>query len=198
LHRKYSWPDVRRTPALGLRVDLDSRAAHVFHLFVEAGGLQFEPGFDPAKPLEWPQRLDRANPAVREALGKTAAKLAELQISADARLGDVQVETRGSERIPIHGGPGGDGIFNNMQPEDLKPGLGWTSIRHGASFVMAVEFTDRGPRSEGLLTYSQSTNAASPHYSDQTRMYARKEWDDLLFAPSAVRRATVTRIVLSE
>ncbi|MFM2109113.1 MAG: hypothetical protein RLZZ372_37, partial [Pseudomonadota bacterium] len=103
-----------------------------------------------------------------------------------------------SERIPIHGGPGGDGIFNNMQPEDLKPGLGWTSIRHGASFVMAVEFTDRGPRSEGLLTYSQSTNAASPHYSDQTRMYARKEWDDLLFAPSAVRRATVTRIVLSE
>ena len=63
---------------------------------------------------------------------------------------------------------------------------------------MAVEFTDRGPRSEGLLTYSQSTNAASPHYSDQTRMYARKEWDDLLFAPSAVKRATVTRIVLSE
>ena len=181
-----------------LRVDLDSRAAHVFHLFVEAGGLQFEPGFDPAKPLEWPKRLDRASPLVREALGKTVAKLAELQIPADARLGDVQVETRGSERIPIHGGPGGDGIFNNMQPEDLKPGLGWTSIRHGASFVMAVEFTDRGPRSEGLLTYSQSTNAASPHYSDQTRMYARKEWDDLLFAPSAVRRATVTRIVLSE
>ncbi|NDE86298.1 MAG: acylase, partial [Gammaproteobacteria bacterium] len=48
-----------------LRVDLDSRAAHVFHLFVEAGGLQFEPGFDPAKPLEWPKRLDRASPLVR-------------------------------------------------------------------------------------------------------------------------------------
>lgn len=181
-----------------LRVDLDSRAAHVFHLFVEAGGLQFEPGFDPAKPLEWPKRLDRGNPAVRDALGKTVAKLAELQIPADARLGDVQVETRGSERIPIHGGPGGDGIFNNMQPEDLQPGLGWTSIRHGASFVMAVEFTDRGPRSEGLLTYSQSTNPASPHYSDQTRMYARKEWDDLLFMPEAVKRATLTRVVLSE
>ncbi|MBM4224259.1 MAG: acylase [Gammaproteobacteria bacterium] len=181
-----------------LRVDLDSRAAHVFHLFVEAGGLQFEPGFDPAKPLEWPKRLDRGNPAVRDALGKTVAKLAELQIPADARLGDVQVETRGSERIPIHGGPGGDGIFNNMQPEDLQPGLGWTSIRHGASFVMAVEFTDRGPRSEGLLTYSQSTNPASPHYSDQTRMYARKEWDDLLFMPEAVKRATLSRVVLSE
>jgi len=181
-----------------LRVDLDSRAAHVFHLFVEAGGLQFEQGFDPAKPLEWPKRLDRANPVVREALGKTASKLAELQIPADARLGDVQVETRGSERIPIHGGPGGDGIFNNMQPEDLKPGLGWTSIRHGASFVMAVEFTARGPRSQGLLTYSQSTNAASPHYSDQTRMYSRKEWDDLLFMPDAVKRATITQIALSE
>lgn len=181
-----------------LRVDLDSRGAHVFHLFVEADGLQFEPGFDPAKPQAWPQRLDRMNPAVREALVKTAAKLAELQLPANARLGDVQVETRGALRIPMHGGPGGDGVFNNMQPEEPKTGLGWTSIRHGASFVMAVEFTDRGPRSEGLLSYSQSTNADSPHYSDQTIKYSRKEWDDLLFTPTAVRRATLSRKLLVE
>ena len=191
-------PTCEALAAWDLKVDLDSRGAHIFHFFADAGGLKFADAFDPKKPLDYPQRLDTKDATVSEALVKTLAQLDKWQLPANARLGDVQVEMRGNERVPIHGGPGGEGIFNNIQPESLQPKLGWTSVRHGASFVMAVEFTDRGPRSEGLLTYSQSTNPASPHYGDQTRAYSEKQWDDLLFTPEAVRRATLKRIILRE
>jgi acyl-homoserine-lactone acylase len=179
-----------------LRVDLDSRGAHLFHLFAEAGGIKFPTPFDPADPVNTPHTLDVADPAVLEALRAAAKQLTELEIPLDARLGDVQRETRGEERIPIHGGAGPEGVFNVISVEDLEPKLGWTSIRHGSSWVMAVEFTEAGPVSRGVLTYSQSTNPASPHHSDQTRLYSNKGWDDLLFSDEAVEAATVSRKIL--
>jgi acyl-homoserine-lactone acylase len=50
-----------------------------------------------------------------------------------------------------------------------------TSI-HGSSFIMAVELTPHGPRARTILTYSQSANPASPHYSDQTVLFSHKQW----------------------
>jgi acyl-homoserine-lactone acylase len=175
-----------------LRVNLDSRGAHLFHLFAEAGGLQFRTPFDPSQPETTPRDLKTDDPRVLAALEKAVAQLAELGIAPDAPLASVQVETRGEERIPIHGGAGPEGVFNVITVEDLKPQLGWTSIRHGASFIMAVEFTENGPVSEGVLSYSQSTNPASPHHSDQTRLYSQKGWDDLRFTEKAVLEGTVS------
>ena len=102
----------------------------------------------------------------------------------------------GGERIPIHGGPGPEGIFNVITPVDLKPELGWTKIRHGSSWIMTVEFTDKGPISQGVLSYSQSTNPTSPHAGDQTRLYSGKGWDDLHFTEASVRKAAVSTVVL--
>lgn len=181
-----------------LKVDLDSKGAHLFHLFAENGGLQFKVPFDPADPVNTPNTLDTANPKVLEALQKAVDTLTELKIPLDARLGDVQRETRGAERIPIHGGAGQEGVFNVITVENLEPELGWTSIRHGSSWIMTVEFTPEGPRSQGILTYSQSTNPASPYYSDQTHAYSEKKWDDLLFTEEAVEAATVSRKTVSE
>jgi acyl-homoserine-lactone acylase len=181
-----------------MKVNLESRGAHIFHLFAEAGGLKFDNEFDADKPLLWPRRLDTGNSLVSEALAKAIARLDEWQLPANARWGEVHAETRGAERIPIHGGSGTEGVFNVIQAESPQPALGWTSIRTGASFVMAVEFTDQGPRSSGLLTYSQSTNVESAHHSDQTRAYSQKIWDDLLFSPQAVRRATQSKKQLRE
>jgi acyl-homoserine-lactone acylase len=42
--------------------------------------------------------------------------------------------------------------------------------------VMAAELTPDGPRTRTLLTYGQSANPASPHYTDQTRLFSRKQW----------------------
>jgi acyl-homoserine-lactone acylase len=181
-----------------LKVNLDSRGAHLFHLFAENGGLKFKIPFDPANPATTPNTLDTRDPKVMEALAKAVDTLNGLKIPLDAKLGDVQRETRNGERIPIHGGAGQEGVFNVITVEDLEPELGWTSIRHGSSWIMTVEFTPDGPKSEGVLSYSQSTNPNSPHYSDQTLLYSQKGWDDLLFSEAAVEAATVSRKTISQ
>lgn len=181
-----------------LRVDRDSRGVLLFNLFIEAGGLKWVQPFDPADPVRTPHTLDISDPAVLDALRTAAAQLAALDIAPDARLGDVQAEMRGDERIEIHGATRGMGVFNMIIPEAPRPGVGSQRIIHGSSWIMAVEFTDEGPRSRGILTYSQSTNPASPHYGDQTRLYSEKGWDELYFDEAEARAHAVSRIRLSE
>ena len=183
-----------------LKVDLDSRGAHLFHLFAEYKGLKFKTPFNPADPVHTPNTLDVADPAVLGALERAVDRLNELNIPLDARLADVQRETRGEERIPVHGGAGGEGVFNviTVDSDSLEPKLGWTSIRHGASWIMTVEFTDKGPVSQGILTYSESTDSTSPHWSDQTHLYSQKGWDDLRFTEAAVEAGTLSRKTISE
>jgi acyl-homoserine-lactone acylase len=38
-----------------------------------------------------------------------------------------------------------------------------------------------------MLAYSQSTDPASPHYSDQTWLYSKKQWYRLPFAPADIK-----------
>lgn len=183
--------------AWDLKVNLESRGAHIFRMFAEKGGLKFKVAFDPADPVNTPHTLDVDDPKVLAALVDSVSQLRTLKIPMTATLAEVQTEPRaGGERIAIHGGPGPEGIFNVITPVELKPELGWTKIRHGSSWIMAVEFTGKGPVSQGVLTYSQSTNPTSPHAADQTRLYSRKGWDDLYFTPAAVRKGAVSTVVL--
>ena len=41
---------------------------------------------------------------------------------------------------------------------------------------MATELTPQGPRTRTILTYSESANPDSPHFSDQTVLFSRKQW----------------------
>lgn len=187
----------RALDAWDLKVNLDSRGAHIFRLFADKGGLRFKVPFDPADPVNTPNTLDVDDPRVLAALVGAVKQLRDLGIAMDAPLGQVQSEPRaGGERIPIHGGPGPEGIFNVITPVDLKPALGWTKIRHGSSWIMTVEFTPKGPMSQGVLSYSQSTNPDSPNAADQTRLYSQKGWDDLRFTEAAIRKGAVSRVVL--
>jgi acyl-homoserine-lactone acylase len=127
------------------------------------------------------------------ALGNAVRDVEAASIELDAPWGSVQTEQRGEERIPIHGGPGSVGAFNVISPgTPFQDELGWTSIRAGASWVMSVEFTPDGPISEGVLTYSQSPDPASPFFADQTRLYSAERWDPMLFDPADVREEAVT------
>jgi len=183
-----------------LKVNLDSRGAHLFHMFAEAGGIQWKDKFDPKDPVHTPAKLDTGSPKVLAALETAVDRLNELKIPLDAKLGDVQAETRNGKAIPIHGGAGPEGVFNVISVDDksLEPVKGWTSIRHGASWIYVVEFTDTGPKSQGFLSYSESTDPSSPHYSDQTELYSKKGWDDLLFNDADVEKAVVSRVKISE
>ncbi|MCP3782923.1 acylase [Micromonospora sp. A3M-1-15] len=167
-----------------LRVDLDSRGAHLFSEFTLAGGLRFADRFDPAAPLTTPRRLAVDDPRVRTALADAVLRLAGIPL--DARLGDLQTEPRGGRRIPIHGGRPEPGAFN-MAVDMLVPGVGYPKVRHGTSYLMAVELGPDGPAGRQLLTYSQSANPNSPWYADQTTLYSRKGWDTIKFTERQLR-----------
>jgi acyl-homoserine-lactone acylase len=167
--------------AWDLRVDRDSRGAHLFREFVGAGGLQFAVPFDVSDPLRTPNTLNTANPAVLTALGTAVRRVRQANLPLDARWGDLQYVVRNGERIEIHGGAGREGVFNVIASVPLQTSLGYPEVVAGSSFVMAAELTADGPRSRAILTYSQSANPTSPHYADQTRRYRDKQWVDLRF-----------------
>jgi acyl-homoserine-lactone acylase len=185
--------------AWDLRVDRDSRGAHLFREFVSAGGLQFAVPFDVSDPLRTPNTLNTANPAVLTALGTAVRRIQQANLPLDARWGDLQYVVRNGERIEIHGGAGGEGVFNVISSVPLRANLGYPEVVAGSSFVMAAELTDAGPRSRAILTYSQSANPNSPHYVDQTRRYRDKQWIDLRFEETDILAdpaLTTTRVRL--
>ncbi|HXB49315.1 MAG TPA: penicillin acylase family protein, partial [Streptosporangiaceae bacterium] len=49
-------------------------------------------------------------------------------------------------------------------------------VGDGSSLVMTTELTPNGPVSEGIVTYSQATNPASPYYANMTKLYSHKKW----------------------
>jgi acyl-homoserine-lactone acylase len=160
--------------------NLRSTGAHLFREFM----LGRPPGwlsvpFAESNPVNTPRVLDRTNPAVLRALGRAVRSLKQHHIPLNAPLGKLQSEPRGAERIPIHGGHENEGVFNMI----IAPmrGAGYPKVVHGSSFVMVTGFTESGPRSQAILTYSQSTNPRSPFFADQTRMYSRKQWVSLRF-----------------
>ena len=181
--------------AWDLRDDLDSNGAILFRRFTERlnGTLPLvdEPGvydvpFDAADPVNTPRGLNTLNPLVQKALADAVKDLRDSNIPLDAPLRGYQYERRADEKIPIHGGPGGNGVFNAINVPWV-PGQGYPNVPSGSSFVMAMQFTDGCPESRSIMTYSQSTNPESPFFADQTRLYARKQWVDMRFCEREIR-----------
>ena len=107
--------------AWDLKDDLDSRGAILFRRFASlalgAVPVAGTPGlftnqFDANDAVHTPYGLNIANPAVEQSFADAVQDLRDAGIPLDAPLRDWQYERRGSERIPIHGGPGGVGVFN--------------------------------------------------------------------------------------
>lgn len=173
------------------RFDLDSRGAYLFAAFWD--GVRTIPDrwavpFDPADPVHTPRGLVTAG-AVGDrliaALKTATERLAKEGIALDARWGDVQFAVRGAERIPIHGANGVLGVLN-VQQSDPLPGGGGIVPRHGTSYIQVVGFDDAGPVADALLSYSEATDPASPHYADQTRAFSAKRWHRLPFGEAEI------------
>jgi acyl-homoserine-lactone acylase len=169
------------------KVNLDSVGAQVFREFwsraVNIPNLYAVP-FDINDPVNTPNALNVNNPAVllkvRQALGSAVKALTAAGIPLNRPWGDVQYVVRNGTNIPIHGGAGGEGVFNVITSAGLSP-AGYTEVVHGTSFIQTVTFDGTGPVAQALLTYSESTDPASPHYADQTLRYSEKQWIPLPF-----------------
>lgn len=132
------------------------------------------------------------------ALGAAVQTLATAGLSPSSPLSEAQYTIKKGERIPIPGGKEEEGAFNIVTHSNdsttLLPKIpvgasigpmgmtaeGWV-VDYGTSFVMALAYTDDGPEAYALVTYSQSSDPASPHHTDQTELFSQNSWRKVLF-----------------
>jgi acyl-homoserine-lactone acylase len=155
-----------------------------------AGGPWLHP-FDANDPVNTPNSLNTAHPTVQTALGDAITDLRGAKIPLDAPLGSVQYVTRDGERIPIHGGPHGDGVFNVITNSFVAGQDHLAEPVHGSSYIQIVSWSgSRGcPEASTLITYSQSTDPTSPHFADQTRLFSDHGWNHPPFCANDVSAA---------
>jgi acyl-homoserine-lactone acylase len=186
------------------RSDADSRGAHLFREFWREARLV--PGrhrvpADPARPATTPMGLDMAKPEVAgklwAALDTAVKRLRGAGIALDAPLGSLQRAVFSDQPIPVHGGEPNEGVLNYVLDRGAAQGVRAQGYRieHGTSYVQTVGFDARGPVAFGLLTYGQSTDPASPHATDQLRLYGAKQWPWLPFHADDVARERVGEAV---
>ena len=165
-------------------------------------GLLYGDAFDPNDPIYTPSQLaPAADPdPVLQSLAIATFRLQEAGIALDARLGDIQYRMKGGERYSVLGSSYYDGVISvasfeggngtllpleGEQGEVLNASTGLTPegylVNNGNSWVMAMQFTEEGPVAEAVLVYSQSESEISPHYTDQTELYAQERFRPILF-----------------
>ncbi len=180
------------------------------------GNTLFAVPFDPEAPRTTPRGLKDTDEALNK-LAQAVQLLQSADIPLDAPLGDYQVGHRMAAQFPIHGGNRHEGIANlqmsttrGNNPTETpvftgsddfigdSASLSTTgyNVVHGSSFIMTLAFSDDGPSAEAILSYSQSGNPDSPHFSDQTALYRDKRWREILFSPEDVQAGAVSVTVL--
>ena len=136
--------------------------------------------FDKDDPVNTPRGIALDNSVVKasvvNALLAAQTRLDAAGIELGQRLGDIQYTELNGKHIPIPGGQGWAGMFS-MIVAPLKDGAGYTPIVHGNSYIQVVSWDEAGELdARGILTYSQSQEPESAHYSDQTELYSAGQW----------------------
>ncbi len=200
----------QRDAALKLLEDWDNTAApesrgsvlftEWWHLYTEAletaafgaAADEVEPFAEPwteQRPMDTPRGL--ADPALAARLFDTAlAETTERFGSWDIPWGAVHRVRRGTVDEPVGGCPGALGCFRVLNFSD--DGDGRRRVSGGDGWVIAVEFTDP-PRAYSVLGYGQSAREDSPHYADQSALFARGEMKTVAYTRESVERGAIRR-----
>ncbi len=170
------------------RNNLDSVGTHVWRdLWGRMRGIAniYAVPFDVADPVNTPRDVNVDDVTVRQAvmvaLAQTVKRYAGLSIPLEIPWGEIHFDTRqDGSVIPIHGGSGGSGVYNAIGAGG-PAAEGFTPIFAGSSYIQSVGFGKRGPDARAIVTYSQSTDVESPHFSDMTELYSDYGWVELPF-----------------
>lgn len=188
----------------------DSHGGHVWREFwVNAQGATgfYRTPFSVADPVNTPRDIRADSPQVMAALGDAIKRIESAGVALDARLGDLQRSGVNGEEIEIYGGLGNtEGAFTIAQSARLGVRDNVVTDKYrvifGNSYMQVVTWEPAGdgfvPVADGFVTYSQSTDPASPHFNDFTRAYADKAWHRFPFTPAQVQAAKVSELRLRE
>lgn len=142
------------------------------------GNLDYAPSswwrvpFSPAHPLTTPRGLNTSKPAVQGALAAAVLFFRSHHVPLGIPLGSTQQYAS----VPLGGCTEGEGCFDRVEGVVVVGNVVDVDVNIGSSFIMATEMTPQGPRTRTILTYSESANPDSAHYSDQTVLFSRKQW----------------------
>ncbi len=167
-------------------------------------GPLFAGEFDPTDSMYTPNGLAPAptegRDKVLDSLAIAAVRLTEAGITPTDALGDIQFRRIGDNDIPTQGGMYQDGVisiadystggdttlFPDVQRGTVLNGTtdltdeGYV-VNSGNSWIMTMQFGDNGPEARAIMVYSQSEDPDSPHFTDQSEIYAEERLRPVLF-----------------
>jgi acyl-homoserine-lactone acylase len=96
----------------------------------------------------------------------------------------------------VPGGTESLGVWNKVEPVWDAAAGGYTEVTTGSSYIQAVGWDGgRCPVARTLLTYSQSSNPNSPHFSDQTRLFSEGKWVTSRFCKKDILSSPGLRVI---
>jgi acyl-homoserine-lactone acylase len=186
----------------------DSKGAFLFTEFWRRYGKQaknpYRTPWDEKHPASTPSGLGEPETA-REALAAAVKMLKQDYGTLAVAWGDVHRMRRGKLDVPIggfiseyrdaktfdefRGAQFGDfGAFRIVRfNKDEKDGK--FVAKGGDSYVFAVEFTSP-PTAHSICAYSQSDDPKSPHFTDQSELFAKEQWKRVCFTEEDIARNT--------
>jgi acyl-homoserine-lactone acylase len=187
------------------RSELESVGVNLFEAFwtrARSSSIWAVP-FSPADPVNTPRGVVKNNPAVtaalRDALARAVISQASAGIPIDRPWYWIQLATKNIP-LPIHGADGNLGNYNAIRSQPIGSRLpGARAVSYGTSYIQTVTWADDRPVVGAFLTYSNSTDAASPYYADQTYRFYLKDWIQVPFTNDEVTTdVNFSTIVISE
>lgn len=183
--------------------NLDSVGGHVWREFwrnAQGANAFYLTPFSASDPVHTPRDVNAVSPEVQKALGDAVNEIDAAGIALDARLGSIQ-HAAFSPDIEIFGGEGNmEGAFTIANSEQGGISEAGYPVTFGNSYMQVVTWEADGqgftPIADAFVTYSQSTDPASPHYNDFTRQYSQKAWKRLPFRAADVKAAKVSEVRL--
>ena len=98
----------------------------------------------------------------------------------------------------VYGGRGGSGVYNAISAGGLIDGVGYTPIFAGSSYIQAVRWQQGWPVVQAIVTYSQSTDPDSPHFSDMTQVFSDQGWVSFPYRMGDMQKDQIDSISLFE
>ncbi len=178
--------------------NLDSRSGHIWREFwsrinplpVDSPVKWLVP-FVSTDPVNTPRMFNPLDPLVIQAFVSAVQAIQDAGVAFDAKLEDIQYSgVHGDSRIPVFGGESFEGAFTiaSTGGSGLADNGGYP-VLFGNSYIQTVTWDDDGnPVAEGFVTYSQSTDPASPYYRDMTEAYSNKEWIRFPYTEEEIRQ----------
>jgi acyl-homoserine-lactone acylase len=110
------------------------------------------------------------------ALADTKAYMINNFGSIRITLGDFQKLVRGDKELPIWGLPD---VITAMSSRPYKNGK--HKVTQGESYIGLVRFNENGPILESIISFGNSDNPDSDHYTDQMEKYSKFETKKMTF-----------------